>query len=193
MRFNWYGSYEGYIADNFENLSNASLEPSDPKNPQTKPILFICHEFFDAMPAMIFAYSQMGWVEKLVGKTPASLVDQNKKLFQFMDSEANCKSVRTILKPERIFDREAREEIQLGDKIEVQPKSLILMNSFAELISKIGGAVLNIDYGDDCAFSDSVRGISGHKFIEKAEDLLEVPGQADISAYVNFLALAEVA
>jgi len=75
MRFNWYSSYEGYIADNFENIALSSLDPKDPKNPQTKPNLFICHEFFDAMPAMIFEYSEMGWVEKLVGKTPKELID----------------------------------------------------------------------------------------------------------------------
>jgi len=110
-----------------------------------------------------------------------------------VNSEANSKSVRTILKPDQIFSKETREEIKIGDRIEVQPKSLILMNSFAELISKIGGGILNIDYGDDYAFSDSIRGISNHKFVEKIDDLLEVPGQADISAYVNFLALADVA
>jgi NADH dehydrogenase [ubiquinone] 1 alpha subcomplex assembly factor 7 len=70
---------------------------------------------------------------------------------------------------------------------------MILMNSFAELISKIGGGVLSVDYGEDHAFSDSIRGISNHKYIENLEDLLEVPGEADISAYVNFMALADVA
>ena len=67
------------------------------------------------------------------------------------------------------------------------------MNSFAELISKVGGGVLSIDYGEDHAFSDSIRGISNHKYLKNLDELLEVPGEADISAYVNFKALKEVA
>lgn len=66
------------------------------------------------------------------------------------------------------------------------------MNSFAELISKVNGAVLAIDYGEMHGFSDSVRGIAKHKFVKK-EQLLELPGEIDLSAYVNFLALAESA
>lgn len=31
------------------------------------------------------------------------------------------------------------------------------MNSFGELVSKVGGAVLAIDYGDTFGFSDSIR------------------------------------
>jgi NADH dehydrogenase [ubiquinone] 1 alpha subcomplex assembly factor 7 len=114
-------------------------------------------------------------------------------MFQLVDSEVNNKNVKNILNPHISFEEEAKNQIQVGDRIEVQPKSMILMNSFAELISKVGGGVLSIDYGEDHAFSDSIRGISNHKYVEKLEDLLEVPGEADISAYVNFMALADVA
>ena len=34
---------------------------------------------------------------------------------------------------------------------------MILMNSFTELISKIGGGVLVMEYGETFGFSDSVR------------------------------------
>lgn len=69
--------------------------------------------------------------------------------------------------------------------MEVQPKSLVITNSLAELISKRNGAMLAIDYGENQAFSDSIRGIRRHKFI-KNEDILEYPGEIDLSAYVNF-------
>jgi NADH dehydrogenase [ubiquinone] 1 alpha subcomplex assembly factor 7 len=71
------------------------------------------------------------------------------------------------------------------------------MNSFCELISKVGGGVLAIDYGDTFGFSDSIRvdslltqGIANHKFVPN-DLLLEFPGQIDLSAYVNFIALAQ--
>jgi NADH dehydrogenase [ubiquinone] 1 alpha subcomplex assembly factor 7 len=59
------------------------------------------------------------------------------------------------------------------------------MHSLSELISKENGAILVVDYGEDHAFSDSVRGIRRHKYLAK-EDLLESAGEADLSVYVNF-------
>ena len=49
------------------------------------------------------------------------------------------------------------DTIQNGDRIEISPKAMVMMNSFAELIMKIGGGVLAIDYGDTFGFSDSIR------------------------------------
>lgn len=76
MKFNWYTTYEGYVADNFQNLAIETMDTKSKKNPTTKPVLILCHEFFDAMPAMIFEYSKMGWVEKLVDKMPADMVSE---------------------------------------------------------------------------------------------------------------------
>lgn len=52
--------------------------------------------------------------------------------------------------------------------------------------------MLAIDYGENQAFSDSIRGIRRHKFIRN-EDILEFPGEIDISAYVNFAHLSQAA
>ena len=60
-----------------------------------------------------------------------------------------------------------------------------MVHSLAELIRKDDGAVLVIDYGEDHAFSDSVRAIRRHKYLSK-QDLLDYPGEADLSVYVNF-------
>lgn len=59
------------------------------------------------------------------------------------------------------------------------------MNSLSELIAKINGAALIIDYGEDHAFTDSIRGIRKHKFIRE-KDILQYPGECDLSVYVNF-------
>ena len=48
--------------------------------------------------------------------------------------------------------------------------------------------MLIVDYGECHAFSDSIRGISKHKYVPK-DMLLELPGEIDLSAYVNFMAL----
>jgi antirestriction protein len=109
MQFNWYTTYEGYVADNFQNLALETLDETNSKNPTSKPVLILCHEFFDAMPAMIFEYSKMGWVEKLVDKTPGDLVSEKKKMFQLVDSEVNNKNVKNILNPYISFDKDAQD------------------------------------------------------------------------------------
>ena len=86
------------------------------------------------MPAMLFEYSKMGWVEKLVDKMPENMVDQSKKQFRLVDSEVNNRNVKKILNPREMFDEEMLSQLKVGDRIEVQPKSLVLMNTFAELI-----------------------------------------------------------
>lgn len=75
-----------------------------------------------------------------------------------MNSDVDTNNVKKILNPQITFQGEsAKKSIENGDRIEVSPKSLVLMNSFGELISKIGGGVLAIDYGDTFSFSDSIR------------------------------------
>lgn len=89
-----------------------------------------------------------------------------------------------------------KDSLQNGDRIEISPKSLVMMNSFAELIAKIGGGILAIDYGDAFGFSNSLRvdladkGIANHKYVPN-DLILECPGEVDLSAYVNFIALAQ--
>lgn len=63
LRFNWYFSYEGYLAHNQEALKKAKSSPNSDTVP---PVMIICHEFFDALPSMIFEKTESGWVEKLV-------------------------------------------------------------------------------------------------------------------------------
>jgi len=184
ITINWYSTYEAYIAKNFQEVAVNSMSSSF----ERKPVMVLCHEFFDALPSFIFEYTDFGWVEKLVDI--AMDVDTEHE-FQWVHSEPFSKSVEKILNPNLIYtDKALKSEIKVGDRIEISPKSLVLANSISELISKIGGAMLTIDYGDNHAFSDSLRGISKHRFV-KNHDLLDLPGEVDLSAYVNFLAIGE--
>ena len=45
-----------------------------------------------------------------------------------------------------------------------------------------------IDYGEDQALTNSIRAIRKHKYLSEKE-MLDNPGKADLSAYVNFNAL----
>ena len=67
---------------------------------------------------------------------------------------------------------------------------MIQVNSLSELIAKVNGAFLVMDYGENQGFSDSVRAIRNHKFVK---NILDFPGEVDLSAYVNFLSLSQSA
>ena len=62
----------------------------------------------------------------------------------------------------------------------------------AKIINRFGGCIINVDYGDEGIFSDSIRAIKDHKYIP-APFFWQVPGLCDISAYVNFSSLASFA
>ena len=59
----------------------------------------------------------------------------------------------------------------------------------ARRIARDGGGALFIDYGHAYASQDSLRAIADHKFVHA----LTEPGEADLSADVDFGALARVA
>ena len=49
------------------------------------------------------------------------------------------------------------------------------MDLMAKMINKYGGCILNVDYGDDGHFHDSIRGIKEHKFVPSPY-LWQIPG-----------------
>jgi SAM-dependent MidA family methyltransferase len=71
---------------------------------------------------------------------------------------------------------------------ETSPASTALAEDIARIIAAKGGAALVLDYGygEAAGFSETLQAVSGHRF---AEALTE-PGEDDISAHVDFAALA---
>jgi NADH dehydrogenase [ubiquinone] 1 alpha subcomplex assembly factor 7 len=196
ISLSWYSDYESFLSENYKDLvgGNLGVNRTSKEPAVARPTIILCNEIFDALPISIFEYTKRGWCEKLVGKSPLINAEhQAKQYFQWEYSEPDADSITKILNPKKTFKSETvRKNLSIGDTIEISPQSLVMMNSFGELISKTGGALLAIDYGEANAFSNSLRGIYKHKFVLE-ESLLEMPGECDLSAYVNFMALAEVA
>jgi NADH dehydrogenase [ubiquinone] 1 alpha subcomplex assembly factor 7 len=84
------------------------------------------------------------------------------------------------------------ENIKVGDEIEMSYNSLMTMDLLSKIVSRSGGAIMNIDYGNDGAFSDSIRAIKEHKYVPSPY-FWQIPGECDLSAYVNFSALGQFA
>ena len=74
----------------------------------------------------------------------------------------------------------------------MSPTSLLTFDLMAKIVNRFGGCIVNVDYGDEGAFSDSIRAIKDHKYIPSPY-FWQIPGECDLSAYVNFSALATFA
>jgi NADH dehydrogenase [ubiquinone] 1 alpha subcomplex assembly factor 7 len=72
-----------------------------------------------------------------------------------------------------------------GAVVEVCPEGILLVQDVASMLEVQGGAALFIDYGSAEGSRDSLRGFSRHQQVH----FLSRPGEVDITADVDFLAL----
>ncbi|KAK8716145.1 hypothetical protein V6N13_043463 [Hibiscus sabdariffa] len=77
------------------------------------------------------------------------------------------------------------EEVEKLNQIEVCPKAMDLTYTLAKRIGVDGGGALIIDYVLNGVVSDSLQAIRKHKFV----NILDNPGSADLSAYVDFASI----
>ena len=102
--------------------------------------------------------------------------------------------------PVRQFDADGRElQVGLGDgrfvrdgvvERETSPDSLAIAEALAKRLAKQGGAALIFDYGHDRpGTGDTLQAVSDHRFASPWRD----PGERDLTAHVDFAALASAA
>jgi NADH dehydrogenase [ubiquinone] 1 alpha subcomplex assembly factor 7 len=138
-----------------------------------EPALVVANEFFDAMPIRQFERAADGWRERLV--------DAGDSGFRFVHSPPLA---RPHLIPEHL--REAPE----GSVVEVSPAGLRAAHTIADRLRRLPGAALVIDYGHaESAAGDTLQAVRAHAFA----DPLACPGEADLTAHVDFAALKRVA
>ncbi len=135
------------------------------------PLYLIANEFFDALPIRQFTRAATGWVEHMVGLTDGTL--------------AMGLSEPT---PIEMLDHRLADT-QPGDVVEVCPALPGIVSHIAGLIDVHGGAALIIDYGDWQSQGDTLQALAAHKPV----DPLATPGDADLTAHVDFAAIASAA
>ncbi|XP_073309448.1 uncharacterized protein [Primulina huaijiensis] len=143
--------------------------------PTGLPTIIIAHEFYDALPVHQFQKASRGWCEKMVD------VAENSS-FRFVLSPQPTPATLYLMQR---FKWAETDEIPKIKNVEVCPKAMDLTREIAERIGSDGGGALIIDYGLDGVVSDSLQAIRKHKFV----DILDNPGSADLSAYVDFAAI----
>jgi NADH dehydrogenase [ubiquinone] 1 alpha subcomplex assembly factor 7 len=139
------------------------------------PLYLIMNELFDALPIRQFQMSKACWHERMVSITQ----DETALQMVLMPDP-----VTSSLVPEVI--RTANE----GSLYEVCPAGDALIDNIATHIKKTGGAALIIDYGyDKYSTGDTLQALENHKYA----DIFEKPGDADLTAHVNFKNLQVIA
>ncbi|KAL9993510.1 putative protein arginine methyltransferase NDUFAF7 [Helianthus debilis subsp. tardiflorus] len=143
--------------------------------PTGLPTIIIAHEFFDALPVHQFQKASRGWCEKMID------VGEDSK-FRVVLSPQPTPATLYLLKRCKWAQT---QELSKLEHVEVCPKAIDLTQTIAKRISSDGGGALIIDYGLDSIVSDSLQAIRKHKFV----NILDDPGSADLSAYVDFPAI----
>ena len=134
-----------------------------------QPLWLVANEFFDALPIRQFARGKTGWRERLVRED-----DGNLGLGLAQETDYSDLS-------HRLADTKA------GDIVETCPAAAGVIRTIGDKIETHGGAALIIDYGDWRSLGDTFQALKAHK----AADPFETPGDADLTAHVDFEALAQ--
>ncbi len=135
------------------------------------PMIAVANEFFDALPIRQFVLTEAGWRERLVGLEGDTLT--------FMAAR-DAVPASTALPP-------AFAAAPLGSVAEICPAGETLAGELARRVATFGGIALIIDYGATPGiFGDTLQAVRHHR----GESPLLHPGEADLSAHVDFAALA---
>ncbi|WP_421759226.1 class I SAM-dependent methyltransferase [Devosia sp.] len=137
------------------------------------PLFVVANEFFDALPIRQFVKGTNGWHERLIG------LRDGKRAFGLSPTPI----------PEAALPPALHDSPE-GAVYEVSLASADAMQRLGKRISELGGGLLAIDYGyAETQAGETLQAIRRHAFA----DPLETPGEIDLSAHVDFGALATVA
>jgi NADH dehydrogenase [ubiquinone] 1 alpha subcomplex assembly factor 7 len=162
------------------------------------PILVIANEFFDALPVHQLVRTDAGWRERLVGFDADSgrfRFEQETKetpLSRFLPPGLKETPAGGVFEVSPLGRGPAGEmkETPAGSVFEVSPLGRGLAGEIGARLAASGGAALIIDYGHGAsAIGETLQAVRRHDYW----DVLDDPGEADITAHVDFEALARAA
>ncbi|UYY57620.1 class I SAM-dependent methyltransferase [Sphingomonas sp. S2-65] len=140
--------------------------------PEDRPLLIVANEFFDALPIRQLMATGEGWRERLVACQDT--------LFLPVAGDRGF---------DMIIPKQLREAAP-GSILETSPASVAVLRGLAARLEKQGGAALIIDYGyQGPAIGDTLQAVRGHQYANP----FDAPGEADLTAHVDFGTLKEAA
>ena len=140
--------------------------------PDDAPLLIVANEFLDALPIQQLVRAAEGWRERLVG------LDGDNLVFVLGDTPAD-----------HLAPPSWRRAPQ-GTLIETSGASVAVVSELAMRLRDQGGAALIIDYGGrELSAGSTLQALRAHKKV----DPLAHPGEADLTAHVDFELMQQVA
>jgi NADH dehydrogenase [ubiquinone] 1 alpha subcomplex assembly factor 7 len=141
--------------------------------PMDGPLLLAANEFLDALPVRQLVMTSAGWREVMVTADEAGA-------FTFVAGD----------RPMDAAVPQARREAKEGTVIETCPAAAAAVSEVAGRLVQQGGAAAYVDYGHAAPRAGStLQAVRAHRKV----DPLAMPGEADLTAHVDFATLAEVA
>jgi SAM-dependent MidA family methyltransferase len=132
------------------------------------PVFLVANEFFDALPIRQFVREGAAWRERVV-----------------------CREGETLsfglAPPSRHPDLEdERGDVEDGGLVESSAAATTVAAELGRRIARHGGAAVLVDYGGWRSRGDTLQAVRGHA----TTDPLEAPGESDLTAHVDFAAVA---
>ena len=135
------------------------------------PLFLVANEFFDALPIRQFQRAGDVWRERMIR----------------LENEQLAFGFTGPISPPELTERMA--DTPDGAFVEVSPQGRSIAAEIGARIARFGGVALFIDYGGWRSFGDTFQAVRDHK----SAGLLDAPGEADLTAHVDFEALAKAA
>lgn len=140
--------------------------------PMYGPVLIVANEFLDALPVRQLVKTEEGWRERMV-------VPEGERFVCVAGTQPMDAAVP-----------EARRTAPMGTIIETCPGAAATVYEAAGRLIEQGGAALFIDYGHDAVRDGStLQAVRQHLKV----DPFSAPGEADLTAHVDFATLAQIA
>ncbi len=140
--------------------------------PMYGPVLIVGNEFLDALPVRQLVKTADGWRERMVAM-------QGDRFIPIAGTQ-----------PMDAALPEARRQAPDGTIIETCPGAAAVVYEIAGRLREQGGAALLIDYGHDALRDGStLQAVREHRMV----DPFILPGEADLTAHVDFATLAMIA
>jgi len=137
------------------------------------PVLVVGNEFLDALPVRQFEKYDGRWMERVVG------VCEDARALVYGISQPG-------LDPDLVIPNIVGEA-QDGAIFEFSPARLEFTRQICDMLRERGGAALFLDYGETRSqLGNSIHAILDHQHV----DVLSHAGESDVSAHVDFAAIA---
>jgi SAM-dependent MidA family methyltransferase len=132
----------------------------------------MANEFFDALPIRQFQRDPKGWREIMVGLSETGVLQRG------LSDAAPIEALNSRL-----------DDTPPGALVETCAHGTAVVDALARRIATQGGMALFIDYGGWHSDGDTFQAVRAHRPVDPFAE----PGQADLTAHVDFEALARAA